>query len=161
MFHKKTFQPTGSIGYNQGMETKVEIVYRPELSTEYRQSLFEAGVSAGFPSPAADYEESKLDLNKHLIKNPPATFFVRVTGDSMVGAGIHHGDLLIVDRSLEPTDKSVVIAVVNGELTVKRIRIKGKKITLEPENENYSVQQITEETEFEVWGIVTNVIHAL
>ena len=143
------------------METKVEIVYRPELSTECQQPLFEAGVSAGFPSPAADYEESKLDLNKHLIKNPPATFFVRVTGDSMVGAGIHHGDLLIVDRSLEPKDKSVVIAVVNGELTVKRIRIKGRKITLEPENENYSAQQITEETEFEVWGIVTNVIHAL
>ena len=143
------------------MEAKVEIVYTPELSTEYSQSLFEAGVSAGFPSPAADYEEDKLDLNKHLIKNPPATFFVRVTGDSMVGAGIHHGDLLIVDRSLEPKDKSVVIAVVNGELTVKRIRIRKKKITLEPENENYSAQQITEETEFEVWGIVTNVIHAL
>ena len=143
------------------MEAKVEIVYTPELSTEYNQSLFEAGVSAGFPSPAADYEEDKLDLNKHLIKNPPATFFVRVTGDSMVGAGIHHGDLLIVDRSLEPRDKSVVIAVVNRELTVKRIRIKGKKITLEPENENYSPQQITEEMEFEVWGIVTNVIHAL
>ena len=143
------------------METKVEIVYRPELSTEYRQALFEAGVSAGFPSPAADYEEGKLDLNKHLIKNPPATFFVRVTGDSMVGAGIHHGDLLIVDRSLEPKDKSVVIAVVNGELTVKRIRIRKKKITLEPENENYSTQNITEGMEFEVWGIVTNVIHAL
>ena len=143
------------------MEAKVEIVYTPELSTEYSQSLFEAGVSAGFPSPAADYKEEKLDLNKYLIKNPPATFFVRVTGDSMVGAGIHHGDLLIVDRSLEAKDKSVVIAVVNRELTVKRIRIKGKKITLEPENENYSPQQITEEMEFEVWGIVTNVIHAL
>ena len=143
------------------METKVEIVYTPDLSTKYRQSLFRAGVSAGFPSPAADYEEDKLDLNKHLIKNPPATFFVRVTGDSMVGAGIHHGDLLIVDRSLDPKDKSVVIAVVNGELTVKRIRIKGRKITLEPENKNYSAQQITEEMEFEVWGIVTNVIHAL
>jgi DNA polymerase V len=143
------------------MEAKVEIVYRPDLSTEYRQSLFEAGVSAGFPSPAADYEEGKLDLNKHLIKNPPATFFVRVTGDSMVGAGIHHGDLLIVDRSLEPKNKSVVIAIVNGELTVKRIRIKGRTISLEPENENYPAQQITEEMEFEVWGIVTNVIHAL
>ena len=149
------------MGIIKGMETKVEIVYRPDLSTEYQQPLFEAGVSAGFPSPAADYEESKLDLNKHLIKNPPATFFVRVTGDSMVGAGIHHADLLIVDRSLEPKDKSVVIAVVNGELTVKRIRIKGKKITLEAENENYCARQITEETEFEVWGIVTNVIHAL
>jgi len=123
--------------------------------------LFEARVSAGFPSPAADYEEDKLDLNKHLIKHPAATFFVRVTGDSMVEAGIHNGDLLVVDRSLEPRDKSVVIAIVNGELTVKRIRIRKKKITLEPENENYSAQQINEDMEFEVWGVVTNVIHEL
>jgi len=133
----------------------------PDLSTKYRQPLFEAVVPAGFPSPAADYEEDKLDLNRYLIKNPAATFFVRVTGYSMMGAGIYSGDLLVVDRSLEPRDKSVVIAVIDGELTVKRIRIGKKKITLEPENENYSVQQITEDTEFEVWGVVTNVIHAL
>ena len=143
------------------MKTKAEVIYMPDLSTKYRQSLFEAVVPAGFPSPAADYEEDKLDLNKHLIRNPVATFFVRVTGDSMVGAGIHHGDLLVVDRSLEPKDKNVVIAVVEGELTVKRIRIGKKKIALEPENENYSVQQINEDTEFEVWGVVTSVIHAL
>ncbi len=142
------------------MKTKAEVIYMPDLSTKYRQSLFEAKVSAGFPSPAADYEEDKLDLNRYLIKNPAATFFVRVTGDSMMGAGIYSGDLLVVDRSLEPRDKSVVIAVIDGELTVKRIRI-GKKITLEPENENYSVQQITEDTDFQVWGVVTNVIHAL
>ncbi len=79
----------------------------------------------------------------------------------MMGAGIHSDDLLVVDRSLEPKDRSVVIAVINGELTVKRIRIGKKKITLEPENENYSVQQITEDTDFQVWGVVTNVIHAL
>ena len=133
----------------------------PDLSTKYRQPLFEAVVSAGFPSPAADYEEDKLDLNRYLIKNPAATFFVRVTGYSMMGAGIYSGDLLVVDRSLEPRDKSVVIAVIDGELTVKRIRIGKKKITLEPENENYSVQQITEDTDFQVWGVVTNVIHAL
>ncbi len=143
------------------MKTKEEVIYMPDLSTKYRQSLFEAVVPAGFPSPAADYEEDKLDLNKHLIRNPVATFFVRVTGDSMVGAGIHHGDLLVVDRSLEPKDKNVVIAVVEGELTVKRIRMGKKKIALEPENENYSVQQITEDTDFQVWGVVTNVIHAL
>ena len=143
------------------MKTKVEIVYKPELSTDYEQPLFEAGVSAGFPSPAADYEEGKLDLNKHLIKNPAATFFVRVTGDSMLGAGIHHGDLLVVDRSLEPKNKNVVIAVIDGELTVKRIRLKNKKIFLEPENENYAIRQITDETQFEVWGVVTNVIHSL
>ncbi len=143
------------------MKTKEEVIYMPDLSTKYRQSLFEAVVSAGFPSPAADYEEDKLDLNRYLIKNPAATFFVRVTGYSMMGAGIYSGDLLVVDRSLEPKDKSVVIAVIDGELTVKRIRIGNKKITLQPENENYSVQQITEDTDFQVWGVVTNVIHAL
>ena len=143
------------------MNTKVQTVYTPDLSTRHHQSLFETRVSAGFPSPAADYEEDKLDLNEHLIKHPAATFFVRTIGDSMVGAGIHCGDLLVVDRSLEPRDKSIVIAVVNGDLTVKRIRIKKKKITLEPENETYSVQEINENMEFEVWGVVTNVIHTL
>ncbi len=143
------------------MKTKVEIVYKPDFSTECKQSLFEAKVPAGFPSPAADYAEDKLDLNKHLIKNPAATFFVRVTGDSMEGAGIHHGDLLVVDRSIEPRDKRIVIAVINGELTVKRIRIKGRKISLEPENKDYCVQEIAENAEFEVWGVVTSVIHQL
>jgi len=143
------------------MNTKVQTVHTPDLSTRHHQSLFETRVSAGFPSPAADYEEDKLDLNEHLIKHPAATFFVRTIGDSMVGAGIHCGDLLVVDRSLEPRDKSIVIAVVNGDLTVKRIRIKKKKITLEPENETYSIQEINENMEFEVWGVVTNVIHTL
>lgn len=143
------------------MATKIQTTHRPELSSERLHVLFEAVVPAGFPSPAADYEEDRLDLNRHLVRNPAATFFVRVTGDSMVGAGIHHGDLLVVDRSLEPRDKNVVIAVVDGELTVKRIRINRRKITLEPENRNYPVREITAETEFEVWGVVTNVIHQL
>jgi DNA polymerase V len=141
------------------MKTKVKIVYSPDTSSGQKQSLFEARVPAGFPSPAADYEEDKLDLNRHLIKNPAATFFVRVSGDSMEGAGIHHGDLLVVDRSIEPRDRNIVIAVINGELTVKRIKIRGRKIALEPENENYPVQEIAEGSEFEVWGVVTNVIH--
>lgn len=143
------------------MNMKVRTVYVSDLSTECRQSLFDARVPAGFPSPAADYEEDKLDLNEHLIKHPAATFFVRAIGDSMIGAGIHCGDLLIVDRSLEPRDRSVVIAAVNGELTVKRIRIRNKKITLVPENDSYSVQQVGENVEFEVWGVVTSVIHEL
>ncbi|MCK4961702.1 MAG: translesion error-prone DNA polymerase V autoproteolytic subunit [Anaerolineales bacterium] len=143
------------------METKVKIVYKPDRSTKRRQPIFMATVPAGFPSPAADYEEGKLDLNRHLIRNPAATFFVRVTGDSMVKAGIHNGDLLVVDRSIEPRDKNVVIAVVNGELTVKRIRIRKNGLTLEAENEAYQSQEINDEIEFEVWGVVTNVIHAL
>ena len=143
------------------MTAAVKTVHTPDLSVKRCQPLFEAAVPAGFPSPAADYEQEKLDLNKLLVANPPATFFARVTGDSMTGAGIHHGDLLVVDRSLEPQDKNIIIAVVNGELTVKRIRMKGKKITLEPENHSYSPLEITEDTAFEVWGVVTNVIHKL
>jgi DNA polymerase V len=143
------------------MKIKKEVICIPDLSTKYRQSFFEALVPAGFPSPAADYEQDRLDLNRYLIKNPAATFFVRAAGCSMTGAGIYPDDLLVVDRSLEPRDKSVVIAVVDGELNVKRIRIRKKKITLEPENESYPVRQITEDTDFQVWGVVTNVIHAL
>ena len=88
------------------METKVEIVYKPDRSTKRRQPIFIATVPAGFPSPAADYEEGKLDLNRHLIKNPAATFFVRVTGDSMLKAGIHNGDLLVVDRSIKAQENA-------------------------------------------------------
>ncbi len=131
------------------------------MSVIRHQTLFEAAVPAGFPSPAADYEEEKLDLNNHLVKNPAATFFVRVTGDSMLGAGIHNDDLLVVDRSIEPRDKNVVIAAVDGELTVKRIRINARQITLQPENLNYCARQITADTAFEVWGVVTSVIHKL
>ena len=143
------------------MNIKIETIFKPDRSTSRELPHFEAKVSAGFPSPAADYEENQLDLNKHLIKNPAATFFVRVTGDSMIGAGINDGDLLIVDRSLDPKNKNVVIAVIDGELTVKRIRIRKKKIFLEPENENYSSQEISEDSDFQVWGVVTNVIHSL
>jgi len=141
--------------------TKAKTVYRPRLSGKRKQPIFAAQVPAGFPSPAADYSQDKLDLNRHLIKNPAATFFVRAGGDSMIGAGIHHDDLLVVDRSMEPKDKNVVIAVINGELTVKRIRIRNKKITLVPENNDYASQQVTPDAQFEIWGVVTNVIHRL
>lgn len=139
---------------------KVDKVFRPEMS-EAPLPVFIARITAGFPSPAADYEEGKLDLNKHLVKNPAATFFVRVAGDSMLGAGIHDGDLLIVDRAKEPKNGNVIIAVLDGQLTVKRLRIRRGKLSLEPENDNYPVQPITAGMEFEVWGVVTNVIHPL
>lgn len=143
------------------MNNNPKTIYAADLSAEHHQPLFESRIPAGFPSPAADYEEDRLDLNRYLVKHPAATFFVRAVGDSMIGAGIHCGDLLVVDRSLEPKDKSVVIAVVDGELTVKRIRIDRRKIILEPENESYSARQITEGTDFQVWGVVTSVIHNL
>lgn len=121
--------------------------------------LFIAKISAGFPSPAEDYIDRALDLNEHLIKHPAATFFVRVEGSSMINAGIHNGDILIVDRALDPSDGKIVIAVINGEMTVKRIRRKSGKLYLMPENDEFKPLEISEDSEFHIWGVVTNVIH--
>lgn len=121
--------------------------------------LFLSSVKAGFPSPADDFMEKKLDLNEHLIRHPAATFFVRVDGDSMQGAGIQRGDILIVDRSLEVQDGRIVIAVINGEFTVKRIRMKEGELLLEPENPRYASIRIGPDSDFQVWGVVTYVIH--
>ncbi len=123
--------------------------------------LFLARVSAGFPSPADDAVDRALDLHELCVKNPPATYFVRVEGHSMVDAGIHDGDVLVVDRSLEPADGRVVIAVLNGELTVKRLRIRGRQTWLAPENPVYPPIPVTSDMDFEVWGIVTHVVHAM
>ena len=143
------------------MHTTAAAVLYPDRSTRRARPLLLAPVSAGFPSPAEDYIEGRLDLNKHLIKHPAATFFVRVAGDSMTGAGIHPGDILVVDRSLEPRDASVVIAVLDGELTVKRISRRAGRLYLVPDNSLYQPLEILEGMEFEVWGVVTSVIHSL
>ena len=139
----------------------VDAIYTPDLSTRYKLPVFLGRLPAGFPSPADDYIEGKLDLNRHLIKHPAATFFVRVTGDSMTGAGIHSGDLLIVDRSLEAIDGHVVVAALDGELTVKRLSKRDQTILLLPANTQYQPIEIQPQQSFEVWGVVTNVIHAL
>jgi DNA polymerase V len=124
-------------------------------------TLFMIPVAAGFPSPAEDYIEAQLDLNQYLIRHQAATFFVRASGDSMLGAAIHSGDLLIVDRAIQPADGNIVIAVVNGELTVKRLSQKGDRLLLVAENEQYAPLEINKHTEFHIWGVVTNVIHSL
>ena len=143
------------------MSNAVLTILQPDFSTTLLRPLFLSKVPAGFPSPADDYIEGSLDLNQHLIKHKAATFFVRVTGDSMIGAGIHDGDLLIVDRALEAHDKSVVVAVVNGEFTVKRIKKENGRVWLMPENEKFQPMEMKEGSELEVWGVVTNVIHKL
>jgi DNA polymerase V len=143
------------------MITTAAAVLHPDCSTKWARPLFLVPVSAGFPSPAEDYIEGRLDLNKHLIKHPAATFFVRVAGDSMTGAGIHPGDILVVDRSLEPRDTNVVIAVLEGELTIKRISRRDGGLYLVPDNTLYQPLEIIEGMEFEVWGVVTSVIHSL
>ncbi len=123
--------------------------------------LYTAYVPAGFPSPADDDVEGRLDLNQHLIHHPAATFFVRVSGESMLGAGIHPGDLLVVDRALEPVHGKVVIAVVNGELTVKRLCIREGQVRLLAENERYAPIVLSGDMDLQIWGVVTNVIHPL
>lgn len=120
--------------------------------------LYLAAVQAGFPSPADDFIDKTLDLNEYLVRHPAATFFVRVAGESMTGAGMHPGDVLVVDRAVEPADNKIVVAVVDGELTVKRIREDRGRLLLAPENPEYPAIEITEDTGFEVWGVVVSVI---
>jgi len=118
-------------------------------------------VEAGFPSPADDYMEEALDLNQHVIKHPSATYFVKASGDSMIGAGIFNGDLLIVDRSLEASSGKVVIAEVDGQLTVKRLLKLNDSFSLQSENSSYPPIELQEGNEVVVWGVVTHVIHDL
>lgn len=123
--------------------------------------LYASSVKAGFPSPAEDYAEQHLDLNAHLITHPAATFFLRVSGDSMVNTGIFNGDLLIVDRSLEATPGKVVIAAVNGDLTVKRLEKTPKGIFLVAENSNYAPIALEDSDQVQIWGVVIYAIHAI
>jgi DNA polymerase V len=121
--------------------------------------LFASRVPAGAPVSADDLRERDIDLNQHLVHHPDSTFLVTVKGDSMIDAGIHDGDLLVVDRALEPKPGKVVVAVVNGELTVKRLAKSGNTILLVPENPAYRPIEVDEEASFFIWGVVTNVIH--
>jgi DNA polymerase V len=123
--------------------------------------LYLSAVSAGFPSPADDFLDRPLDLNEHLIRNPAATFFVRVSGDSMLGAGIHNGDILIVDRSLDPTPGRIVIAAVDGELTVKRLVQEEDRWLLVAENDGYPPIALDEVGDSLIWGVVRHVIHSV
>ena len=121
--------------------------------------IFSSCISAGFPSPADDYIEGKLDLNSYLIKHPSATFFVRVKGDSMINAGIYNNDILIVDRSLEATNGKIVIASIDGQLTVKRLFRNKDKVILNSENDLFKPIEFSEGEEVIFWGVVTSVIH--
>ncbi|MFZ4729288.1 MAG: LexA family protein [Pseudanabaena sp.] len=139
----------------------VSSIFKTDNYTKCRVPLFLNPVAAGFPAPTEDYIEGKIDLNRHLVKHPDSTFLVRVVGESMQDAGIHPRDLLVVDRSLEAISGKVVIAVVDGELTVKRLRKHRNKLWLMPENPNFQPIEIGENMELHIWGVVTNVIHAL
>ena len=124
----------------------------------YQTPFFLTPVSAGFPSPADDFIENQLDLNEYLVRHPAATFCVRAKGDSMVNAGIFPGSILIVDRSLKPHQDSIVVAVLEGAFTVKRLRREKELFILYPENPAYQPVEITAERDFSVWGVVVHVI---
>ncbi len=133
----------------------------PKKENNLGQWLIDQGISAGFPSPADDFKEIRISLDKELVKNEEATFYARVSGDSMQGAGLENGDLLIIDRSIEPSNNKIAVCFVDGEFTVKRIKIESKKVYLIPENKKYSPIEINEENELIIWGIVTYVIKKL
>ena len=140
-------------------KTKTLEFYSSEQDVSLNLPYFQNGVSAGFPSPAEDHIDSKIDLNQLLIEHPSATYYIRVNGDSMLDAGILNGDLLIVDRSLEVINNSIVVAYIDGDFTVKRIRKNKNKLFLQAENNKYQPIEITEEMDFELFGVVAHAIH--
>lgn len=142
-------------------ETRVDDVIKYVEAKESGLPFYGSSVKAGFPSPAEDYAESTLDLNQHLISHPAATFFVRASGNSMINAGIHDKDLLIVDRSLEPVSGKVVIAAINGELTVKRFQKTTNGGVLIAENPDYPPILLSTSDHVHIWGVVIHVIHSL
>lgn len=131
---------------------------KPEKTNSLGQWLAEEGISAGFPSPADDFKEIRISLDKELVKNKDATFYARVNGDSMIGAGLDDGDLLVIDRSLNAESGKIAVCFIDGEFTVKRIKREKKKIYLLPENKKYKPIELKQENELIIWGIVEYVI---
>jgi DNA polymerase V len=146
------------VSLKQLHKTNIFDIYTAETSSKLDIPYVEAGISAGFPSPADDFLDLSIDLNKELVKNPSATFYGRVRGKSMIGAGLNDGDLLIIDRSLEPVNGKIAVCFIDGEFTVKRIKITNKVVYLVAENKDYKPLKVTAENDFLIWGMVTTVI---
>ncbi len=141
--------------------TKHLTFFTPEPDEDFGQWLAEEGVSAGFPSPADDFKEVRISLDHTLVKNKEATFYARVEGESMIGAGLSHGDLLVIDRSLEPQDGKIAVCFIDGNFTVKRLKVSKEGVYLMPENPNYHPIKVQEEDQLIIWGVVTFVIKAV
>ena len=138
--------------------SKTLTFFTPKTSSGNGAILVDVGISAGFPSPADDFRETRISLDDELIQNKDATFFAKVKGQSMIDAGLDDNDLLVIDRSLEPTNNKIAVCFLDGEFTVKRLKVEKDEVWLQPENKNYQPIKITEENDFVIWGIVTNVI---
>ena len=135
--------------------------FTPNSDNNLDAILINAGISAGFPSPAGDFKQERISLDKELIKNKEATFFARVSGESMINAGLGDGDLIVIDRSIEPANNKIAVCFVEGEFTVKRLIVKKDRIWLKPENSSYKPIEVKDEDRLIIWGIVTNVIKKL
>tara|TARA_B100000963_G_C22614101_1_gene666400 strand:+ start:730 stop:1161 length:432 start_codon:yes stop_codon:yes gene_type:complete len=139
---------------------KINLFY-PKTEKSLGQWLMGQGISAGFPSPADDFKEVRISLDRELVKNGDATFYAKVSGDSMIGAGLNDGDLIVIDRSLNPEHNKIAVCFIDGDFTVKRIIKKGRSLYLSPENKNYKAIRIDEENDLIIWGIVTYVIKSI
>ncbi|GFZ91031.1 SOS-response transcriptional regulator UmuD-like protein [Aquaticitalea lipolytica] len=132
--------------------------YTPDETQSLDIVLAQTGISAGFPSPADDFRDNKISLDRVLVKNKEATFYAKVSGQSMIGAGLDDGDLLVVDKSLEPEHNKIAVCFIDGEFTVKRLQVTKEGVFLLPANPAYEPIQVTEDNNFQIWGIVTHVI---
>jgi DNA polymerase V len=133
-------------------------IFSANTDSELELPYISSGISAGFPSPALDFIDLSIDLNRHLIKHPSSTFYGRVKGDSMKDAGIHDGDLLVIDKSLEAADDKIAVCYIDGEFTLKRIKLDKNCCWLMPANDAYQPIKVSEDNDFMIWGIVTHVI---
>lgn len=140
------------------MKKEKLIFLKPKKGNSMGQWLVEQGISAGFPSPADDFKEVRISLDKELVRNEESTFYARVSGNSMENAGLSDGDLIVIDRSIEAQHNKIAVCFLDGEFTVKRIIKNGDKLYLKPENNEYKKIELNEENELVVWGIVTYVI---
>lgn len=133
-------------------------IFPPDLSSELKLPFADQGIQAGFPSPAQDYISDRIDLNQEIVTHPASTFYGRVNGDSMIGENIEEGDLLVIDRSIEPSDGDLAVCCLDGEFTLKRIRLEADRVWLIPANENFDPILVTTDHRFQVWGVVTYTI---
>ena len=139
-------------------EKKILNFFTPKKENGIGQWLAEEGISAGFPSPADDFKETRISLDRELVKNKEATFYARVSGDSMIEAGLNDGDLLVIDKSLNPENGKIAVCLIDGDFTVKRIKKENNKLFLVPENNKYKKTEVKVENELIIWGIVEYVI---
>ncbi|MEK8179238.1 translesion error-prone DNA polymerase V autoproteolytic subunit [Flavobacterium buctense] len=135
--------------------------FKPDFENSRTLPYFEGGIKAGFPSPAADFEGTQISLDKVLVKNFEATFYAKADGISMIGAGIDNGDIMVIDRSIEPTDGKIAVCFIDGEFTVKRIKVEKNALCLMPENKAFQPIKIEEDNKLVIWGIVTYVIKSV